>query len=145
LTEEGRPGPVRGERAALAREVEPVLAPQPSEPGEVFAPKDWAEGLDRRQEVLAARLPVGPLAAQPAARHDAVHVNMLRQGLPPSMEYGGDPELRSEMLRVTGKLLQGLGRGLKQQVVEGPLIDPNQGIEQMGEGKDDVEVGHRQE
>jgi hypothetical protein len=49
------------------------------------------------------------------------------------------------MFGVTGKLLQGLSGGLEQQVVEAPLIHTDQGIEVMGQGEDDVEVGNWQE
>src|SRR4051812_27893777 len=49
------------------------------------------------------------------------------------------------MLRITGKLLQCLGSCLKQQVVEAAVIDPNEGIELMGQSEDDVEGGNGQE
>src|SRR5215510_6284917 len=140
--EERLPRSRLGQCGALAREVEPVLGSQPAQPGEVLAPEDWAQRCDRKQETMAARSPLRPISTQPPTRRHAVQVDMLRQGLPPSMEHGGDPELRSEMLRVTGKLLQGLDRGLKQQGVERPLVDANERIEEMRESEDNVEVGH---
>jgi hypothetical protein len=61
------------------------------------------------------------------------------------MEHRREAELRSQVLRVTGKLLQGLGRSLEPEIVECPLVDPDEGIEQMGQGKDDMEVRPRQQ
>ncbi len=49
------------------------------------------------------------------------------------------------MFGVPRELLQGLGGRLEQEVVEEALVDPNQRIEPMREGEDDVEVGNGQQ
>jgi hypothetical protein len=58
------------------------------------------------------------------------------------MEHRCDADLNSKRLRVAGKHLQGLGSSLEQQPVERLLIDAQQRVELMRQGKDDVEVGH---
>ena len=70
---------------------------------------------------------------------------MLRQRLAPGMEHRRDAKLGSQVLGVAGQLPQGPGHGLEQQSVERPLVDPHAGSAQMGEGKDDVAVGNREQ
>lgn len=59
-------------------------------------------------------VPLRAVWTQAAARDYAVHVDMLGQGLAPGVEHRGDPDFGSEMFRIAGKLLQGLGGGLEQ-------------------------------
>ena len=70
---------------------------------------------------------------------------MLGQGLPPRVKHCRNADFHAEVVGVAGKLLQGLGGSLEEQVIEVPLIHANQGIEQMRQGEDDVEVGNRQQ
>jgi hypothetical protein len=72
-------------------------------------------------------------------------MDMLGQGLAPGVENRGNADVCAQMPGVACKLLQGLGSGLEQQVVEDTLVDANEGIEVMGQGEDDVEVGNRQQ
>ena len=72
-------------------------------------------------------------------------MDMLGQGLAPGVEHRRDADFSAQMLGIAGKLLQGLGGSLEQQVVEAPLVHADQGIELMGQGEDDVEVGNRQQ
>jgi hypothetical protein len=84
--------------------VEPVLSPQPAQPGEVFAPEDLTEGRDRKQEARVTGPPLPALDGQSAPGHDAVHVKMLGQRLPPGVKDGGDAELGAQMFGITSKL-----------------------------------------
>jgi hypothetical protein len=70
---------------------------------------------------------------------------MLGQGLAPRVENRGNADVSAQVLGITGKLLQGLGGSLEEQVIEAPLIDADQGIELMGQREDDVEVRNRQQ
>jgi len=68
-------------------------------------------------------------------------MDMLGQGLPPGGQHCRNTNFRAELVGVTGKLLQGLGGSLEEQVIEVPLMHADQGIELMGQGEDDVKVG----
>lgn len=69
---------------------------------------------------------------------------MCGQALAPAMEHGGDGALRPQGLRGAGKRLQGPDRPLEQQRVEHPVVEPQERSEQMGQGEDEGEGGHRQ-
>jgi hypothetical protein len=72
-------------------------------------------------------------------------MDTLGQGLALGVEHRRKAEFRAQVSGVAGKLLQRLSGSLEQQVVEAPLIHADQGIELMGQGEDDVEVGNGQE
>jgi hypothetical protein len=108
------------------------MAPQPAQPREVLTPKDLTQRRDGKQEARVAGPPLRAIGTQSTPGHKAMPVDMLGQGLAPGMEHGGDAEFGPLVFGVTGELLQGLSRGLEQQGVERPLVDPNEGIERMG-------------
>lgn len=145
LAEEGRPHFALSQRGALAGKAEAVVTPQSPHPRQVFTPEDLTEGLDGKQKAGMAGPPLRALGSQPASGHDAVHVDMLGQRLAPGMEHGGNAQFGPQVLRATGKFLEGLGGGLAQEVVERPLVAPDEGIERMGKGKDAVAGGDREQ
>jgi hypothetical protein len=100
-----------------------------------LAQQDLTQGLDGTQKARVAGSPLGASAAQPPARHHAVHVDMCGQRLPPGVQHGGDAHLGPQVYGSTGKRLQGLRCRLEQQIVECPLVDADEGIELVGEGK----------
>ncbi len=53
-----------------------------------------------------------------AAGDDAVQVRMELELLSPGVEYGGEADLRPEVLRIACDGLQRLGRTLEEQTVE---------------------------
>jgi hypothetical protein len=56
-----------------------------------------------------------------------VHMNVLGQRLPPGRQDRRAAKFCPSMVRVLGKLLQGLGSRVEQQVVEAALIHADQG------------------
>ena len=57
-----------------------------------------------------------------ASGNDAVDVGMKLQALIPAMEHAEETDLGTEMPWITGDLKQGLGAGVKEQVVDEPLV-----------------------
>jgi len=61
--------------------------------------------------------------------------------LAPGVEHRETADLRPEMLRVPGDVLEGLGDRAKEQAIEVARVLERQGGEVMREGKDDMHVG----
>ena len=57
-----------------------------------------------------------------AGGNDAVDVRMKLQALIPAMKHAEETDLGSKVPRIAGDLQQGLGAGLKEQVVDKPLV-----------------------
>src|SRR5687767_877826 len=64
----------------------------------------------------------------------------MKQDLVPSMEDGEKAHVRAEILGFCGDGSQGLGSGLKEQVVAQTLVLQRDGCQLVGKGEDDVEV-----
>src|SRR6185295_14862556 len=59
----------------------------------------------------------------------------------PGVEHREAPDLGTEMLGVSGDVLERLRHGTKEQPIEGARVLERQGGEVMREGKDDMRVG----
>ena len=127
-------------KVSRCRRAPTALAPRGDLP-----PEDLPQGFYGQEKAPPTRAPLRAVQTQPPAGDHTVDMDMLGQGLAPGMENCRNAEFGAQMFGVLGKFSQGLGGGVKQQVVEGALVDPNEGIEPMGQGEDDVEVGHRQQ
>ena len=58
------------------------------------------------------------IRGQATGRHDAVHVRMADQGLPPRVEDAQDADLRAEMSRIGGDLAERRGARLEEPRVQ---------------------------
>jgi hypothetical protein len=67
------------------------------------------------------------------------------EGLPPSVQHGGDTDPGSQVLRIGGDRGQRLRRGLEQEPVDLGLVLVGDGTECRRQGEDQVVVGGRQE
>ena len=103
-----------------------------SSPARYLPRKTAPERFDGKQKATRTRAPLRAVWTQASARDHAMDMNMLGQRLAPGVENRRDADFRAQVFGITGKLLQGLGGGLEQQVVEAPLVHANQGIELMG-------------
>ena len=65
---------------------------------------------------------------------------MKRQVLSPTMEYGKEADFSSQMFGVGSDGGQGLGRGTKQNVVDGLFVLVSDGSDLFGDGEDDMEI-----
>ena len=60
--------------------------------------------------------------ARPASSEDAVDMRMKLQALVPTVEHTEETDLGTKMPRVASNLKQRLGAGVKEQVVDQPLV-----------------------
>jgi len=67
---------------------------------------------------------------------------MEEEILAPGVENRGHPDLGAQMIWVTGDLQQGLGCRGEQDLEDLPLVAQRQRVEIIGQGEDDMEVGH---
>jgi len=60
------------------------------------------------------------------------------------MEDGKEADVGSQVARISGYLLQGLGTGAEQEVIENLLVLQRQWGELVRESEDNMDIGHRQ-
>ena len=92
------------------------------------------------KEAGAAVDPTGMIGPQAATGHYAMDVRMVRQGLPPGMKNGEEPDFGAEVFWVQGYGLESGRSGVEQKFVEHGLILQRQRIELFGDGEDDVVI-----
>jgi hypothetical protein len=56
------------------------------------------------------------------------------------MEYREAPDVRAQMVRITGHGQEGFGHSLKEEIVHHPWVLQREGTEGMGEGKHHMDV-----
>ena len=69
---------------------------------------------------------------------------MLREGLSPGVQDGGDADRPAKMRGIATEREQGVGGGPKQQRIQHARIALGQGVEGMRQGEDEVEVRNRE-
>jgi hypothetical protein len=70
---------------------------------------------------------------------------MMLQSLIPGMEYGENADASTEAVSIGGDLHQGLGDSTKQQSVDKTLVSECECSPLLGQGEDDMAVGHGQQ
>jgi len=88
-----------------------------------LAAKDTTEYFHGQEEGIAGVDPVGVVGRKTSGRNDTMQVRMEQQVLTPTVQHGKETDVCAEMFGVGGDLEQGLGRSVKQQVVEDLLVD----------------------
>src|SRR5437867_1531052 len=78
-----------------------------------------AEGKDRQQEFFFGGYPLALVEAQTAARRQIVNVGMINEGATPGVQDTQQAQRSSETPGIGGQVLQGLGTGIKEQVIAG--------------------------
>ena len=69
----------------------------------------------------------------------------MLQLLIPGMEYGENADASTEAVSISGDLHQGLGDSTKQQSVDKTLVSECECSQLLGQGEDDMAVGHGQQ
>ena len=78
------------------------------------------------KEGIAGAQPGLPISRQPAAGDKIMDVGMVSQVAGPGLQHAQETNLTADKAGVVGQLLQGRGRGLKQQVIHLPLLTAGQ-------------------
>jgi hypothetical protein len=76
---------------------------------------------------------------------NAMDMRMVMQVLAPGVKHGNDADRRPEVLRVGRHPAQRLGRRPEQDGVDHGLVLEGYLCSRPRQGKDDMEVGHRQQ
>jgi hypothetical protein len=74
------------------------------ESGDELAAKDSAEHLDRQEEPVARRDPMGVVGSKAASSGNAVDMGMMLQPLVPGMEHAEEADLRAEVAGIASDL-----------------------------------------
>jgi hypothetical protein len=69
-----------------------------------------------------------------------MEMGMKKQVLPPTMEYGKEPDLGSQVFGIGSDGGQGLGRGSKQNAVNDLFVLVSDGSDLFGDGEDDMKI-----
>lgn len=87
-------------------------------------PRQYAH---RQEEPAAARYPALPVTGNAAARHDAMHVRMVRQCRTPGMQDQRRTDVCAQMFRIGRDGDQRFRRHLEQKPVDGCLVGVGDG------------------
>src|ERR1017187_5799523 len=71
-------------------------------------------------------------------------MGMMLEVLSPGMENAEEHDLRAAVIRITGQFEQRSSTGAEEQIIEQALVLEEESGELVGQGEDDVEVGHGQ-
>src|ERR1019366_4787536 len=89
-----------------------------------LAAEDTAEHADGQEEGSPGRDPARVIRSETAGSKYAVDMRMKLQALIPAVEHAEETDLGSKMPWIAGDLKQGLSAGVKEQVVDEPLVLP---------------------
>jgi hypothetical protein len=112
---------------------------------EKLAAKDATKDLDGKEEGILRMNPARVAWIETAGGNDAVEMRMQSQVLSPGVQNAQEADLGSEVLRVGRNFEHGLSAGAEEQIVEQPWIALTERVQLVGQGKDDVEVGHAEQ
>ena len=90
--------------------------------GDELAAEDTAEHADGQEEGRPGGDPSGVIRCEAAGGKDTVDMGMKLQSLIPGVEHAEETDLGAKMSRVASNLTQRLGTGVKEQVIDEPLV-----------------------
>jgi len=114
--------------------IEPVqfpLAPGTAQGADHRAAKGPRQRLDRKQVVASGWAPLGLVLGQGAARNQTMQVHMLRQDLPPGVQYRSHAHVTVEPFWILPKGLDGVPDRLKQAPINHLGMTLHPGVECM--------------
>jgi hypothetical protein len=111
-----------GETGKIAEEAEIAGCEGGAELIEEQPAEEAREYTHRQEEAGSAADPARSIRRRAAARHDAMNMGMMLQGLAPSVKHGDQANLRTEVPGVGGDRSERLGRGSEQDGVDRLLV-----------------------
>src|SRR5215469_10285200 len=129
----------------VAEEVELAMIEGGLKSVEEEAAEQTGEDADGKEEAGAAGYPAGAVVAEAAARDGAVDVRVMAEVLTPGVEDGEEAEVGAEVFGVASDGEKSLGNRAEEDAVNDALVLESDAVEFGGDGKDDVEVGDREE
>jgi hypothetical protein len=107
--------------------------------GELTA-EDTAEHFDGKKKGVLGGDPASVARSEAASGDDAVNMRMMLQSLIPGMEHAEESDLCAQVPGIASDLQQGFCAGVKQQVVDQPLVLQCERSEFPRECEDDVDI-----
>jgi len=111
-----------GHGQEVAVELEHASMEGAAKSGDELAAEDTAEYADRQKEGAPGGDPAGVIRRQTTGGQYAVDMRMKLQALIPAVEHAEEAYLGAKMPGIASDLKQGLGAGMKEQVVNQPLV-----------------------
>ena len=111
-----------GQGQEVAVELDHASMEGAAKSGDELAAEDTAEHADRQKEGAPGGDPAGVIRRQTTGGQYAVDMGMKLQALIPAVEHAEEAYLGPKMPRIASDLQQGLGAGMKEQVVNQPLV-----------------------
>ena len=108
-------------------------------------PEQARQHPDRQEEARTAGNPAGAVRRRAAARHDAMEMGMVAEGLAPAVQHRDEADPGAEMLGIGGDDAQRLGGCPEQDAVDDLLVLEGYGRNLGRQREDHVEIGHRQQ
>ena len=110
------------QRRTLAEELQPPRAMQLPKLFEEAPPEQPREHAHGQEEPRPAGHPGLAVGCQPASRHDAVHMRVMRQRRAPGVQHQRGADTRTQMPGVGREDLQHLGGHVEQRAVDRGLV-----------------------
>ena len=133
------------QRQEVAVELKRTLMEGAAQPGHELAAEDAAEHADGQKEGMPGGDPAGVIRREAAGSNYAVDMRMKLQALVPAVEHAEETDLGSKMSRVASNLKQRLGTGVKEQVVDQPLVLQRERNQFPRQSKDGMHIAGRQQ
>lgn len=111
-----------GKRQQAAMELEIAAIEGVAKSVNELTAEDTAEHANGQEEGAPCGDPAGMIGSETAGGNDTMGVRMKLQALIPTVEHAEETDLGAEMSRIASDLKQGLGAGVKEQVVDEPLV-----------------------
>jgi hypothetical protein len=90
--------------------------------GDELAAEDTAKYADGQEERASGRDPARVIRCEAASGNYAVDMRMKLEALIPTVQHAEEADISSKMSRVASNLEQRLGTGVKELVVDQPLV-----------------------
>jgi hypothetical protein len=113
--------------------------------GDELTAEDATQYADGQEEGIAGMDPAGVIWRETSSWDQTMDMRMSQQILAPGMQDGEESDLRSQVLGIGGNLQKGLRTGAEQEVINDLLVLQRQMGELVRQGKDNVDIGDRQE
>ena len=111
-----------GKMQEVSVELERTLMEGVAKSGDELTAEDAAEHADGKKEGSAGGDPSGVIRSEAAGGNYAVDMGMKLQALIPTVQHTEETDFGSKMPGIASDLKQGLSAGMKEQVVDEPLV-----------------------
>src|SRR5439155_16312972 len=105
--------------------------------------KHPAQRLYRKKKVSSCTRPTALIEGQSAGGDKTMEMKMVFESLIPGMQHRDDPH--RSLKSTLAKLQQCRADGFKEQAKENLFVGEDQAVENVRQGKDHMEIAHRQE